>query len=1482
MRRTKAPGSRQALTRVAASALIAGSVALGTPVAANAQINDVITETGQDRNNAISGAIEQNGQPLDTERLDAIADDLQQFADDGQMTDNVRDILNGFNNSTTTPDQAKLNYLAEKIGTDQLVKLLDNRQISDMGVNQAKNIIDTLATASQQLIDEQNSGNDTSFENVLGRILAGGSGLSLAGAESAHSYSDLLASVIFSTSGDGKNASASQLQMPVLAQYPSNQDEIQKYGELRSPSGDSTTDAGQQTASYIEGLFNYQWIIPVEDDQETADQLGSVGGMMVTAGTLGARVYDAVTNVISTLAKTMTNLNLVNLFGLGSGENGDENVLTRWFKGLTEDIGLNSSFRAIRVTLFMTILSFLILALFMAFKTPTTAMQSMKSGRMRNLSSRILVIMLSVPFAIALTSAVDSITPLESKNTFNKAAAINSQYVMDSLAWAAATNLGFEQAGGGAETYSPDKNSVSDMMTQSYRRLGTTSDDAQKYITENVSAVDMMEALRSGQKVNVNDYLNLAMNAQTSGAVSTVAAANSPLTTPGGSISAKGFFDQTGFGDGGGATKFQPYFLTTRTNAGADGGSTSSGSTTTTEPNTDDQDESQDTGSTGTNSGEVSQQIAFDTSNGGQVKFECASGAMSCELAQVNRPSTYLYGAAPGLNISSEQSDYSNYIASKTTHQNFDPGTGEQASSEEKKKILNANAINIAVANRYSGIDNSLGANSLSTQSVMFLLQSSFKDGTLNYRAVNTGATAAGSSVNGENSRGFGFARYTIPNMGPDDLAKKVTTLMTMWLIASIIAIVAVLALLRSPLLSAVYNMTRGFLAALFMGDIGGLMKYTAYYTALRLSFYFAIAAITSGVAFANGLNSLLPTSDAIAGIQGTNLQDKNGDGEVGRLENLDKFSQAADAVTGTLAGWLQAAAIALLSMLLAAAVCIPLFTVTTGNGKVKKVSFVGLIISIPYLIADAFSSWVDNHVRTMYGQKAVNTKGTVSGARMRDANDYKQSAKNKVGTMAAVGAMAGSLATGGLSGAAMAGAKGAGMAGKGLAAGRGLVKGYIGAKNGKTGDPDALDNSTINSPKDGADVNGSTAVVANGADVNGSTAVGTDGSTLLNGADDVSTTGTGAAYGANAIDDDSIVNDDKQGEVSDGHTVGTADGTKSGSGTSTVVNQSGTATGVPLGNGRPALGSKLWTPGSGVSATEAMGAAAVGGLAGGLGGNIGDGKIQNLTVENLKAGQQRSEKSEVRDQRLGKLAADTANVANQKSDMISADNLTSGQVNADKSNAREASESITRDAKHSNRVVTSLPSDAKSDGSGYTTALAAASASGAAAGAKIAEQGLRRWAGDKIKSGAKTTVNMSRDAVKSMRDGVTESMSKAHQRHQYYMPKNKDDMKQFGQDMTRIMTGMARQNADGGRALRDAVVNAHKNMVHTRVPEELRSRKYSMAYGNSDLGSSSRRMYHNSNEAAESLSRGRGANMDVLSRLDSIEDAISRRGFGE
>lgn len=1472
MRRTKALGVRQALTRVAAGAIIAGSVFLSAPVAANAQINDVISETGQARNNAISGAIEQNGQPLDTERLDAIANDLQQFANDGQMTDNVRDILNGFNNSTSTPDQAKLDYLAGQIGTDQLVKLLDNKQISDMGVNQAKNIIDTLATASQQFIDEQNSGNDTSFENVLGRILEGGRGLSLSGAESEHTYSDLLASVIFSTSGDGKNASASQLQMPVLAQYPSNQDEIQKYGELRSPSGDSTTQPGQQTASYIEGLFNYQWLIPVQDDQETSDQLGSVGDLMVTSGTFGARVYDAVTNVISTLAKTMTNLNLVNLFGLGSGENGDENVLTRWFKGLTEDIGLNSSFRAIRVTLFMTILSFLILALFMAFKTPTTAMQSMKSGRMRNLSSRILVIMLSVPFAIALTSAVDSITPLESKNTFNKAAAINSQYVMDSLAWAAATNLGFQQAGGSAETYSPDKNSVSDMMTQSYQRLGTTSEGAQKYITEDVSAVDMMEALRSGQKVNVNDYLNLAMNAQTSGAISTVAAANSPLTTPGGSISAKGFFDQTGFGDGGGATKFQPYFLTTRANTNA-----SASDSTPTTP--DDQNAEQDAGATGTNSGEVSQQIAFDTSLGGRVKFECASGAMSCELAQVNRPSTYLYGAAPGLNISSEQSDYSNYIASKTTHQNFDPGTGEPASSEEKKKILNANAINIAVANRYSGIDNSLGANSLSTQSVMFLLQSSFKDGTLNYRAVNTGATAAGSSVSGENSRGFGFARYTIPNTGPDDLTQKVTTLMTMWLIASIISIVAVLALLRSPLLSAVYNMTRGFLAALFMGDIGGLMKYTAYYTALRLSFYFAIAAITSGVAFANGLNSLIPSSDAIASIQGTSLQDSNGDGEIGKVESANFVGAAVDGITGTFAGWLQAAAIALLSMLLAAAVCIPLFTVTTGNGKVKKVSFVGLIISIPYIIADAVSGWVDNHVRTMYGQKAVNTKGTVSSARMRDANDYKQSAKNKLGTAVAVGAMASSVATGGLSGAAMAGVKGVGMAGKGLAAGRGLAKGYIGSKMGASGDPDALDNSAINSPKDGASIGDSTAIGTN------ETAVDTDGSTVLTGADDDVTTGTGAAAGSNVIDDDSMVNDDKQGEVADGDIVddnGNVVGTAGGNGTSTVVNQSGTATGAPLGSGRPALGSKLWTPGSGVSATEAMGAAAVGGLAGGLGGNVGDGKIQNLTVENLKAGQQRSEKSEVRDQRLGKLAADTANVANQKSDKISTDSLTSGQVNADKSMSKDAAESITRDAKHSNRVVTSLPSDAKSDGSGYAAALAAASTSGAAAGAKIAEQGLRRWAGDKVKAGAKTTVNMSRDAVKSMRDGVTESISKAHQRRRYYMPKNKDDMKQFGQDMTRIMTGMARQNADGGRALRDAVVNAHKNMVHTRVPEELRSRKYSAAYGNSDLGSSSRRMYHNSNEAAESLNRGRGANMDVLSRLDSIEDALNRRGFGE
>ena len=934
--------------------------------------------------NDVSGVLEgtldeEEGAPDSEAVSDAIADGLTNIADKGRATDEDQFLLEGIGNALRQNDSKAVADIFDKVGTDRIKEMVENDSLMQSINNFSPQAYDWFDQFGRNVADRYGFSHGTTqdiIDDVISMSTFGGSNLSMQG---GHTYADLLASVIFSLSTDQKNAAANQLEMSTLKMYPSDIDQTQTYGQLLPPEGNGFNSMGERLAAFIEGIFQYEWIVPADENNQ-AQQVGSVSSLAMKFGSWGAAVYDAVTGVIRFSSEAFSNLNIVNMFGLGSGgQAGEENLITRFVASTLENMGISSSLTAIRVTA-ATVIG--IAFLYIAMSTISSARigqvyNTTGARRLKGMSTRLLVIVIAVPFAVIFTSTIDTMTRDFTKNQFGSAAGVNNQYVVDTLAWAAGSNLAMGNMGSASvDAFSPERQSVSTIMNTAQRNLNAASINNDSL--NSTKAADLMSAYSSGETASVDDYF--AMIASASG--TSIAASNSPIRLSRGAQIHNGHFKELS------SNYFTPYFLSMRgdsldseTVASSDSSSSSNEDETAGDAaNADGADEPNEAAASNSqgDDGNVRGSITFSGSQNGE-RFECGNGKMICQRVMWNRPSTYIYGAAAGRGASAEQSSIANYIASAGTHQNFDPATGEEARSAEKQRILNANATNIALANRYSGMDSAISPKSLSTQSVAILLQSSFDNGALNYRALNASATAAGSTVYGAHGRGTSFQRYVIPNTGTADLSVRVGSLVAMWMTAPIIAIVALFALFRAPILLAIVNMFKGFFQGLVMGNIGGLFKYALYYMALRMSFVFATAAIVAGIQFADMINNILPTSDVV-GASGSLIERRSTDngGPLGGVK--DSVNEVWNSLGGLVNSAAQGIVLIVLTLVLCFVVVAPLFTMNTSNRGPHKVSLVTLIVTLPYILADVASSWIDGLVRNMFGMSSTQSK-SVTGA---------------------------------------------------------------------------------------------------------------------------------------------------------------------------------------------------------------------------------------------------------------------------------------------------------------------------------------------------------------------------------------------------------------------------------------------------------------------------------------------------------------------
>ena len=973
--------------------------------------------------NDISGTLEgtqdkREGRPDSDEVSDAIADGLSGIIDDGRANEDDRALLEGIGNSTREGDSEAVSRIFDKIGRGRIDDMVDNDALMKSIQDISPQAYDWLNQYGRPLADRYGMTNGTTqdiINSVISNSTFGGSDLSMQG---GHTYSDLLASVVFSLSVDQKNASANQLEMPTLKSYPGTNDETETYGQLLPPEGDTGKGGeGQKLAAFIEGVFKYDWIVPASEDNH-AEQVEGVSSLAMKFGSWGAAVYDAVTGVIRFSSEAFSNLNIVNLFGLGTGgEDGEENMITRFVANTLENMGISGSLTAIRVTAATVIgIAFLYVAMSMLGSARIGQMYNTTGARrMRGIGTRLVIIVIAVPFAVVFTSTIDNITRDFTKDKFGSAAGVNNQYVVDTLQWAAGSNLAMDGIGStDVESFSPESQSVSAVMNNAQQKLnaaGVTNKDS-----NSTKAADLMGAFSEGKTASVDDYFAMISSAKNDG--TSIAAANSPINTSRGAPIKNGNFKELG------GNYFAPYFLSMRgDDLDSDSSSSSDDDSSSDKDDKKDKDKDKDdkdkdkdaekddkdkdaekdekkeeqADSSESNSqgddGNVRGSITFSGSRNGE-RFECGNGKMICQRVKWNRPATYIYGAAAGRGASAEQSSIANYIASAGTHQNFDPATGEEASSAEKQRILNANATNIALANRYSGMESTVGSKSLSTQSVAILLQSRFENGALNYRALNASSTAAGSTIYGAFGRGTSFQRYVIPNTGKADLSVRVGSLVAMWMTAPIIAIVALFALFRAPILLAIVNMFKGFFQGLVFGNIGGLFKYALYYLALRMSFVFATAAIVAGIQFVDMINNILPTSKVV-GATGSIVEHKDTEGGVfgsGHGTGVtDKMNEIWNSFGDMVNSAAQGVVLIVLTLVLCFVVVAPLFTMNTSNRGPHKVSLVTLIVTLPYILADVASAWIDGLVRNMFGMSSTQSK-SVTGA---DRNNIGFKARN-------------------------------------------------------------------------------------------------------------------------------------------------------------------------------------------------------------------------------------------------------------------------------------------------------------------------------------------------------------------------------------------------------------------------------------------------------------------------------------------------------
>lgn len=853
---------------------------------------------------------------------------------------------------------------------------------------------------------------------------------------------DLFSSVIFSESSDVKSADGVELSFDTIQRYPTAKDDVKMYGQLIPPEGGAEDEeggnlTGEYLVSQLRTYYEYGWFEPLPRDDESIfspvvrwfqDVKKSFEDFIAHASLLmalfGATLYDGAISFLETFEGFVSGVNLPVIFGLAPAPSGtNPGWLSNLLTGTLAAFGLTGDMIMVIQGLTMSAIVFMFLVV------TIWALRSLKNRgdhikNSKKWGSRILIMIMTIPTWVAVTSALNVVS--NSVGDLNAATPgeVNSSVFVDTLDWAVYGNMdltlmnntsgsphnsnsvsagdgsyGLDPSGKKSTNYAPNTTRITQLNSNlALLKQTLGGQDSEKQM----GAREMLSKFISGDRSNVNDYISgVASLKCLNSSSSTINGTKVPECTHRDNPNSLSRFD-LGIGND---TLFQtenatrPYFFSPR----------------------EDQAEAEQTGGVATR-----QTIQI-----GQQTFELTEKSpITARPIRFNDPKTYVYGAIPPENLSKSTAEYANYIYdARTSLQLVNPETGEPVGDSnptdnagdpetERARAIRTNALQIAIYNRFGGMNDGLA---LSDQSTAFFLQTkrSGAEG-INYKGYNTVANETGESKN-TGRYGNAFVRYVMPVASESDYAKNIASLNGVWLTSGILAVAVVFILLRSPIFGALFYSIKGFLGSLFSGNIYSFAEGILYYTALRVSFVFASAAIYLGALFGKFFALEAPILQGLGDVLGT-----------------------TSAAVG--AGFISGAYIATLIGALAIVVALlwPAFNWTSARGRNRKVSALGALVMIPFMVVSILLEKMAQVATNFYG-KSPHAPGMLSlagssKAKAARAQEFAETGKKPGSTLGKiaktgvkVGAGVGLAAATGGAGSALAGTAVKGLFGQSM-----------------------------------------------------------------------------------------------------------------------------------------------------------------------------------------------------------------------------------------------------------------------------------------------------------------------------------------------------------------------------------------------------------------------------------------------------------------
>lgn len=814
-------------------------------------------------------------------------------------------------------------------------------------------------------------------------------------------YQTLLPSIIYSRSQASNSAGATVVSLADIEKYGvyvEGTNNHQRYGFVTKQN--KIQPEGTKLANYLLALYHYDYLVPVPKDLNGGNPVSvffnkvvrwatgnstpeyTPSSIALSMAAFFGSIYDAATSFLKLVFEGVKSLNWNFIFGF-TKEGQATGFIGSIIQTVSEKLGFSSGLlQALRY--FIITIIFISFVIFVMVAMGARSRTRIRKGLI-NFVVRIVVIFVFIPVSGKFT---DLIGEMASGITgdFTTPSRINSMFVLDTLDWAATTNLSLAPI----TNASPSTNTL-DIFKGTYE---PTFDNVQKLTqsvikrsevagltTDKTSAADLLNKVSSREVVSVNAYFARVSSAQSVGS-SSIAASNLPTNIG------------TYYNPDGSEAKInvpfeniKPAFLSTKESSEDEEGSSSS-------------DSSRAIYKWQVNSGSKDSLVELDS-----------KAKMVVEPVRWYNLDTYIYGARLPDTMAKEHANYSNYINASGTSQLNDPRSGKAASDALKDSLI-ANANIIALYNQYAGVAKITpgGDPSLSTQTVAFLLQSEYSNGSLTYRGYNTIASKTGETKN-TGVNGNAFVRYTIPNSGDVDLISKVFSILTLWMCSAVVAVYALIWVLKGPIISTLLITGKSFLKAAVTGDITAAIKFVAGDAAIKFSATFAAVGTYMTLGIMGGI---------INAIQGLPTSYVNNNW-VAKIPIVGDFISSVSALIGGM----------FICTLLTLALVWPIMRLNLGGrGKGKKplyAGFLGIFIMIPYILFEALDEYLEIIYQRVYGKSRSRT----FGAKLRnqaDPIDQKKLVGNLAKNTAVVAAKAGlATMTGGASTAVTSALGGAG-----------------------------------------------------------------------------------------------------------------------------------------------------------------------------------------------------------------------------------------------------------------------------------------------------------------------------------------------------------------------------------------------------------------------------------------------------------------------